>query len=83
MFRVRLIDCSEATAYYCRDCGGLSGEEAILALNTLDRQGTLLTMDEAKAVFGAIAESEAACQSCGEPTLAGALGNMLAEDEQE
>jgi len=69
---------------YCSDCGGLSIEDAINALHTLDHQGTVLTVDEANAVFDGIAEGEEACRRCGEPTLAGALrDDMLAADEQK
>jgi hypothetical protein len=54
------------------------------ALHTLDHQGTILTVDEADAVFDGIDEGEAACRRCGEPTLAGALReDMLVADEQK
>jgi hypothetical protein len=68
---------------YCRDCGGVAGEEAILALHTLDSNGTLMSVDDANATFDTLAGGHATCRRCGEQTLAGTLLGMLAADEQK
>jgi hypothetical protein len=67
---------------YCPQCGGIGGEDAMLALDTLDRQGTRMTVDEANAVCDNLGEGDAACRLCGELTLVGTLRHMLAADEQ-
>jgi hypothetical protein len=69
-------------ASYCPQCGGMGCEDAMLALDTLDRQGTRMTVDEANAVFDNLGEGDATCCRCGEPTLVGTLRDMLAADEQ-
>jgi hypothetical protein len=68
---------------YCPQCSGITIEDAMLALDTQDRQGTRMTVDEANAVFDNLGEGDAACRRCGELTLVGTLRHMLAADEQK
>jgi hypothetical protein len=58
---------------YCRDCGGMTIEEALTASETLETVRERVSRREAKAVLAALDEGEPSCRRCGRETLAGAL----------
>jgi hypothetical protein len=58
---------------YCRNCGGLTIEDALLARNTLKKGGNRMAPDDAENVYAALDAGEPACRRCGGKTLVGAL----------
>jgi hypothetical protein len=66
---------------YCRACGGLTIEDAFNAIDTLDRSGTYMTAEAARAVYDALGAGEATCRRCGDVTLYGATSPMLDDEE--
>jgi hypothetical protein len=63
---------------YCRDCGGITIEDALVARRTTRKGGTRQTPAEAEAIYQAMAVGEDHCRRCGTETLAGTLHAMRA-----
>jgi hypothetical protein len=68
---------------YCPQCGGINIEDALLVQHTLAENGAMMGRDQAEAVCSALEAAEGTCRRCGDVTLAGALLDMLAADEQK
>jgi hypothetical protein len=59
-----------------RKCGGLSIDDALSALDTIDDGRTDVSREAAEATSNALDVSESGCRRCGEPTLGGTLREM-------
>jgi hypothetical protein len=58
---------------YCRACGGLTIEDALLARDTIRKGGNRMPADDAAGEYQAMAEGDDGCRRCGAQTLVGAL----------